>query len=263
MQSDTNLQVSLRYLMSALDIRRRVVGVRFIADKDRFDAAYGKHPSAKMPYCVMVKVAMAGVALKVSLDNLSCNGARNVLGLTEPLASFTTGESGQRLGLYCDSSVAKNAAANLSRIESRSYGLQIMPLEDFSDAPDVVIMVTSAYNVMRLMQGYGYHYGLKKGCSVSGNQAFCSELTAEPLGNGNANFSMLCSGTRFWCGWGKDEMGIGIPFRQFDGIVDGVMKTLNATEPLVDKRRIAGAFEEAGIPISVDKSRSYYHVYEK
>ncbi len=257
------MQLSLRNLTSVLEIERRVVGVKFLADKPAFDAASGKHLTTKMPYCVMVKVAMAGVALKVTLDNISCNGARNVLGLTEPLPTFLTGESGVRLGLYCDQDVAQRAAANLSRIGNRSHGMQIMPLAEFSEAPDVVIIVTSAYNIMRLMQGYGYYHGVKKTCSVSGNQAFCSELTAEPVAYGDTNFSMLCSGTRFWCGWSKDEMGIGIPYRQFDDMVDGVMKTLNPTEPLADKQRIAGKLEEQNLAFPVDISRSYYHTYKK
>lgn len=263
MQMGTSMQALLRSLTSALEIKRQVVGVKFFDDPQSFETACGKQPDIKMPYCVMVKVAMAGVALKVTLNNISCNGARNVLGLTEPLASFLTGESGHRLGLYCDQDVARKAAAQLSRIENRSYGLQIMPLEYFPTAPDVVIIVTSAYNVMRLMQGVGYHHGVKKTCSISGNQAFCSELTAEPMESGEVNLSLLCSGTRFWCGWGKDEMGIGIPYQHFEAMVAGVMNTLNATEPLLEKQRIAGVFAEKGIPVSVDTSRSYYHVYKR
>ncbi|MEG0773387.1 DUF169 domain-containing protein [Clostridium sp.] len=68
-------------LVDALEIKRNIVGVKFLPDKQTFDAAYGKHPYNQMPYCVIVKVAMAKVALKVTIDNLSCRGARNVLGL--------------------------------------------------------------------------------------------------------------------------------------------------------------------------------------
>lgn len=257
------MQDAHRNLTSALDIKRTIAGVKFLADKQAFDAACGKQPNNKMPYCVMVKSAMAKAALKITLDNLSCRGARNVLGLTEPLESFTTGEAGRQLGLYCDINVSRNAAAKLTRIQNKSYGIQIMPLEDFSEAPDIVIIVTSPYNVMRILQGYGYYHDVKKTCSVSGNQAFCSELTAEPLVNADINFSMLCSGTRFWCGWSKDEMGIGIPYQHFSSIADGVLKTLNPTEPLSEKLRIAESFEENDIDLKVDTSRSYYHTYKK
>jgi len=256
------MQSSLKNLTSALEIRRQVVGVKFLADKKSFELANGKLPYNKMPYCVMVKVAMSNVALKITLDNLSCRGARNVMGLTEPMTSFMTGESGKQLGLYCDENISQIAASNLTRINNKSYGIQIMPLQDFIEEPDVVIIVTSPYNLMRISQGYSYHYGIKKTCSISGNQAFCSELTAEPYVNGEVNFSMLCSGTRFWCGWSKDEMGIGIPYKCFNDIVDGVMNTLNATEPLPDKLRIAGKFEEKNISVSIDTSHSYYYVYK-
>lgn len=263
MEKETNMQNSLKNITSALEIKRLVVGVKFLADKQSFDSACGKQPYNKMPYCVMVKVAMSNVALKVALNNFSCRGARNVLGLTEPLDSFVSGESGKQLGLYCDLNTSQNAAAKLTRIEKRSYGMQIMPLKDFSEEPDVVIIVSSPYNIMRILQGYGFHHGVVKACSVSGNQAFCSELTAEPVVNGDINFSMLCSGTRFWCGWSKDEMGIGIPYKYFNDVVDGILNTINATEPLSDKLRIADKFDEKHIALSVDINRSYYHIYNK
>lgn len=263
MEINTNMHTSLKNLISALEIKRQVVGVKFLLDKESFDLADGKQPYNKMPYCVMVKSAMADIKLKVTIDNFSCRGSRNVLGLTEPLDSFITGELGKQIGLYCDLKTSQNAAAKLTRVEKKSYGIQIMPLKDFCDEPDVVLIVSTPYNIMRILQGNGYYYGVKKNCSISGNQALCSELTAEPFVNGEINFSMLCSGTRFWCGWGKEEMGIGIPYKYFGEIVNGIMNTLNPTEPLSDKLRIKEKFEENNIELSVDTDRSYYYTYKK
>lgn len=263
MEKKTRIQSLLNNLTSVLEIKRGLVGIKFLSDKKSFDAAYGKQTNNKMTYCVMVKVAMSNVALKITLDNISCRGARNVLGLTEPLDSFISGESGKALGLYCDLDTSKNVADAMTRLEKRYYGIQIMPLNNFTEAPDVVIIVTSPYNVMRLLQGYGYYNGIKKTCSVSGNQAFCSELTAGPMVNAEVNFSMLCSGTRFWCGWGKEEMGISIPYQHFNDIVDGVMNTLNATEPYSDKLRIVEKLKEKNVTMSVDTSQSYYYKYKK
>lgn len=263
MENKLKMKAILDNLTSVLDIKRNIVGIKYIKDKSSFDAACGKKPYNKMTYCVMVKVAMADVALKINLDNIGCRGAINVLGLTKPAESFLSGESGNRLGLYCDLDTAKIAANNLTRCDNKYYGLQIMPLKDFTEDPDVVIIVSSPYNIMRIIQGYGYKYGIKKACSVSGNQAFCSELTAEPMMNDEMNFSMFCSGTRFWCGWGKDEMGVGIPYKYFNDIVDGVMATLNPTEPISDKLRIIDRLEERNIEYPVDTGKSYYYKYKK
>jgi uncharacterized protein (DUF169 family) len=253
----------LKKLNTALELKRQVVGVKFLYDNESFDLAIGKQPYNKMPYCVMVKTAMADTKLKVTIDNFSCKGSRNVLGLTEPLDSFITGESGKQLGLYYDIDTSKNAAAKLTRVEKRAYGIQNMPLKDFSDEPDVVIIISSPYNIMRILQGNGYYNGVAKSCSVSGNQALCSELTAEPFVNGEINFSLLCSGTRFWCGWAKDEMGIGMPYKYFDEIVSGVLSTLNPTELLSDKLRIKEKFEVNNIEFPVDTDKSYYYKYNK
>ena len=91
---------SVEKLNAALELNRVPVGVRFLESEEDYLSATAKALTHKMPYCVMVKVAMAGVSIKANLEYMSCRGARNVLGLTAPLDSFLTGESGKNLGLY-------------------------------------------------------------------------------------------------------------------------------------------------------------------
>ena len=63
--------------------------------------------------------------------------------------------------------------------------------------PDVVIVVSTPYNIMRLIQGYSYYYGSYKGFKMAGNQAMCAEITACTYVTNEINTSMMCSGTRF------------------------------------------------------------------
>ena len=64
----------------------------------------------------------------------------------------------------------------------------VRPLEDFTEAPDVVIIVSYPRNIMRLIQGYTYHFGTAQGIKMVGNQAICAEATAHPYGKWNEYF---------------------------------------------------------------------------
>ncbi|AMP20649.1 hypothetical protein AZF37_05170 [endosymbiont 'TC1' of Trimyema compressum] len=44
--------------------------------------------------------------------------------------------------------------------EHNTYGIEVNALKNFTEAPDVVILVGNPYQIMRLNQGIGYHNGL-------------------------------------------------------------------------------------------------------
>ncbi|MEG2144214.1 MAG: DUF169 domain-containing protein, partial [Oscillospiraceae bacterium] len=131
-----------------------------------------------------------------------------------------------------------DAKNNLVVCNHRTYGIEIRPLEDFEKNPDVVIMVTTPYNIMRIVQGYTYYYGTQTHFQMTGLQALCSECTAYPVEKNDINVSVLCGGTRYLSKWEESEMAVGMPYNIFDKISMGVYDTINAMEPNKDKKRI-------------------------
>jgi len=59
----------------ALDLQRRIVGVRFLFSKEEFDLAASPITSARYSYCKMVTKATKGEAMKVDVDNFGCFAA--------------------------------------------------------------------------------------------------------------------------------------------------------------------------------------------
>jgi len=112
------------------------------------------------------------------------------------------------------------------------------PLEEYKEAPDVVIIITNSYNAMRIIQGYTYKYGTQVNFKLAGNQAVCSECTAYPFESNSINISMFCSGTRYLAGWSNEEIGIGLPYGKFIETADGVYLTVNGSEQNKNKERI-------------------------
>lgn len=259
-----SLQTTVTKLNSVLEIERKIIGVKFLFEKSEYEAADAKPLTNKCPYCVMVKSAMAGVSIKASLEQFGCRGAINALGMVIPDELSKSGRSALQLGLYQDIVVAKSARNDMTFCNHITYGVMLKPLEKFTDEPDIVIMVTNSYNAMRIIQGYSYMFGTQKNFKLGGNQAICSECTAYPFENNDINISTLCSGTRFWCAWSKNDLAIGIPYNKLEDVVEGVLHTVNATEPLSEKLRIGKKLKENNITdLEVDYDKSYYCNYLK
>ena len=226
----TNNRQALKKMCSALELNRKIVGVKFLFTEKDFEEADAKAAKAKLPYCVMVKLATHGYGLKATLATSGCGGGTRALGLEDTKPEFESGCEYNTFGLYQDLAIAKNVVNNITFCKHRIYGVMTKPLEAFNDKPDVVIIITDSYNTMRIVQGYTYKYGTQTDFKLTGNQAVCSESTAYPFENNSINISMFCSGTRYLAGWGKSEIAIGLPYAKFIETADGVYNSINGTE---------------------------------
>ncbi|WIV12170.1 DUF169 domain-containing protein [Proteiniborus sp. MB09-C3] len=255
--------VKLRDIISkvncSLELKRKVVGVKFLFTEEEFEEANAKKLRAKSPYCVMVKTAMSGYSIKATLENFGCLASARNLGILEADEIITSGRYHSKSGLYQDLTTSKNTISNMTMCKHKAYGVMIKPLEEYTENPDVVLIITSSYNAMRIIQGYTYMYGAYSSFKMLGNNAVCSECTAYPYESNNINVSLLCSGTRHMCGWGDDEIGIGMPFNRFSTVVDGIYATINPIEPNKNKSIIESKLKEEGrddLDIVYDKN--YY-----
>lgn len=229
-----------------LDLKRRIVGVRFIFSKEDFEQANAETPKGKMPYCKMINRAMDGNGMKVDFDNFGCFAAARVLGIVDMDDWYVSGHYYGRCGLYQDMPTAKEVTDSISNCGHKAYGLEIMPLEEFEEEPHIVIIATNTFNAMRFVQGHAYKYGTHRGYKFMANQAMCAECTAHPYQTNDINISLLCVGTRK-SGFNEDELGIGIPLTKFVDMVDGLCKTVTPAEPNRTKKIIEEKLNASGI----------------
>jgi uncharacterized protein (DUF169 family) len=227
---------TIKKAYALLDLERKIVGIKIAHTKEEFDKFQATTAIAPISYCVAVKSATLGHAIKFKKDESGCGGSTRALGLTRPTEDFLNGKSGCSLGLYSDEKISAQVAKSMKRCEEDAYGVIVKPLERFEEEPDVVLIVTNTRNCMRVIQGYTYFYGLQEKFCMTGNQAVCVEATAVPIVTEEMNISMFCSGTRFLAGWKDYEVVIGIPFYKFSRTVEGIRLTVNAVES--DERKI-------------------------
>lgn len=243
----------------ALELKRKIVGVRFLMNQQEYEESSAPAFHSKTPYCTLVRVCMGGIARKANLDNFGCLSAARAFGIIEPAEDWISGQQYAQKGMYRDMGTAKKVVNNTTCVKQKCYGIEVMPVEQFEQEPHVVIIASNAYNMMRLIQGYTYMFGTYKNYKIIGNQALCSECTAYPFESNDINLSTMCAGTRYMAGWDKDELGLGMPFHLFPQVIEGLWKTVNIMEPDGDKRRIDQAIKERGLTdLEIEYGKNYY-----
>lgn len=246
-------------MYSALKLERKLVGVRLITTAAEFTEIEARIPKNPLNYCAMVKAATGGHTFKATTEHFACKSGPRVLGINPEDTQNSNGETWARLGLYANSTVSSSVRHSLIYSQQKKYGVLVQPLEKFTELPDVIICVTIPYNIMRIIQGYAYHYGIPKNICMIGNQAVCLEATANPYITQDMNVTMLCIGTRHRTGWKDTEMAAGIPGHQWLSIVDGVMQTINPMESDVNKHKIKASLAHYGFDTSKIKYKDNYY----
>lgn len=229
----------------ALDLERRIVGVRFLFSQEEFEAADIKIPSTRMTYCRMVVRASKGEEMKVNVNNFGCFAAARVLGIVDLDDWYVSGHYYGNSGLYRDFPTAKQVTDQMSMCGHKAVGLEIRPLENFTCPPHIVITLSNPFNIMRLVQGHAYQFGNCETYKFIGNQAMCAESTAHPYKSNDLSISLLCAGARK-SGLKTDEMAIGIPLTKFVAMVEGLCRTITPVENNSRKKHIKEQFSRTG-----------------
>lgn len=229
-------------LKKSLRLKRHIVGVRFLYFQHEYEELHIEEYGKKTSYCMMVKHAMEGNHFKAYLPHFACRCAIEALGLDSEMEGVKSGQRYYSLKLYESRAVAKDVTGDISRIPQKIYGIEIGPLNLLEDA-DVVMLMVNAYQLMRVVQGYTYKWGIPKNLHMAGNQGVCADLTAGPFDKNDMNFSVLCAGTRKMCAWGDEEMGVGLPIQLFEPLTDGVLQTMNYIDYPNQKEEIRRSLE--------------------
>ncbi len=223
------VEESLETLKGVLGLEAEPVGITLLFTKEDYDQYPVEETKSAMPYCVMVKqAAMRETAIKSRLEHHKCDGATTALALEPSTERIESGQEYFSYQLYSSVATAgrlRRSIKSLHRLQVSTYGVAVVPLKQCIQTPDVVIVMTNAYQSMRIVQGYEYNTGKKPAIDMGAMQGMCSELTVSPYLTGELNVSVLCPSTRMLCKWSEHDMGVGIPFELFEQITEGVVAT--------------------------------------
>lgn len=258
-----NIQESVRQIESYLDLDRKPVGIKFFKDKESYDNFYVDENASKVTYCNSVNLASKGNNLKIRKAHQGCPNGSVAFGFNQAPPKLASGEARLSKNIYNDLETSKSVSEEMVFLKDGIYGMAVMPLENFNVEPDVVVIISNAYNVMRVVHGYSYHNGYSPELRTVGLQAVCHDLTTYPYENGGINITFLCPGTRLVANWDPNELGIGMAWKHWYNVVEGVIQTTNPFERNGNKRRIIKRMKErkidsGGIELNVNYDTGAY-----
>lgn len=253
-----NIKSSVDLIESYLDLDRKPVGIKFFFDQEEFDNFEAPQRDRKVTYCNSVQLASKGQAMKLTKENQGCPNGAFALNFTDVPDPIASGKGRFKKGIYKDVETSKNINDDMLFMKERPVGMAVMPLENYEEDPDIVITVSSSFNIMRLIQGHGYFNGYTNNLRTVGLQAVCQDLTTYTYNTKDINISLLCPGTRLVADWVPDEIGIGIPFEKWYELVEGVKQTINPFERDKNKKAIIGRLEQRGLDTSEIKLGENY-----
>ena len=241
----------------ALNLNYPVIGAKFIYYKQEYDAFNVPALEKKLSVCGMSKQAFDGNVFKATSDRVSCIYGGYAIGAYQPSRDVLAARGMNACGLYNSTATSKEVLDGMKYLNQDLYGLLMGPLDQLPDA-DVVIILGTAYQVMRAMQGYSYNFGNPKNLCSIGNQAMCSDLIAKPYTNNDLNVSFMCKGARLFTQCTDGELAIGLPIHMFDLLVDGIIMTLN---PVLEKKQKEELLQRLDTPdelgVEIDASWTY------
>ena len=91
----------------ALELERKIVGMKFLHTEEEYAQEYAQETKAKMNYCVLVRMAMNGSGRKVKLEDFGCMSAARAFGMVEPDERWLSGMCYREKGMYRDLSTAR------------------------------------------------------------------------------------------------------------------------------------------------------------
>lgn len=253
-----DIKQSVNMIEGYLELDRKPVGVKFLFTKEEFNNFEVEQKDRKVTYCNSVQLASIGKCMKLTKENQACPNGATALKMKEVAPPIASGVGRHSKNIYNDIETSKSVSDEMKFLKEEPYGIAVMPLEAYDTEPDIVIVISSPYNVMRLIQGNGYFNGYTTNLKTVGLQAICQDLTSYPYNTGDINITLLCPGTRLVANWKAEEIGIGIPYAKWFEIVEGVKETTNPFERNNNKKSIEKRLKERGLDTSGIKFNSNY-----
>lgn len=251
------MNCTAEYLETILDLDKRTVGVRFLEYQKDYDAL-SNLAEKKGSICFLVRQGMEGNHIRANKDTVTCHYGAYALGIRKPDASIVAGQSYYACGLYKDKSIARKIVDEISYINQEIYGIEIGPVSEV-ESPDIVIIACNAKQAMRIVQGYAYEMGAPKNINFFGNQAMCGDLISKPYMNSDLNLSLFCKGARASGRFEDGEVGLSMPYHQFDKVVDGLISTVIPVATKKEKREIMERLEEKGLKFPYEMNYEYVY----
>jgi uncharacterized protein (DUF169 family) len=212
----------VKELNELLGLKGSPVAVKLVKSTDKIPEGYSKM-SEKKRHCEFVQDArLTGNKGYATSDEHLCKGGAGVMGI-EPLpASVASGKMYHQLGNFETSEGAQETIAAIPKSSENYYASIYSPLETAEYEPDVIVLVLTPKQALRISQAYLRAKGGRISSDYSGIQSLCADAVVAVKERGVPNMTLGCSGSRKYAKIADEEVIIGIPPENFIDIVDAL-----------------------------------------
>jgi uncharacterized protein (DUF169 family) len=214
---------SSEILKTSLKMKGSPVALAFATTKD--DIPPGMQEIDKtIRHCMMVSLARnEGRIFYSTAEKHECMGGAFALGLKDLTPTLKSGQFYFKLGKFDSITSSKRTMDSVPHLPTGdTYATMYSPLEKTPFTPQVIIIITNPWAMLKLAQSSLFRLGGRAHAEFSGIQSVCSDAVAQTYLTGKPNFSLGCDGSRKFSGIADDEMVMGFPAEMLPEIVDAV-----------------------------------------
>jgi len=210
-------------LKTLLGLKGSPVAVKLVQSRGDIPAGVPELKE-KVRHCEMVQKARNGDVFYATRDQHACAGGAGALGIMETPEKIKTGEFYFGLGRFKTLDSAKKTMAAVPRTGKNFVASMYAPLEKASFEPDVIVIIGTPKQLLKIAQSNIYHEGGRNVASFSGIQSLCADAVAAPYNTGELNATFGCDGSRKYAKIADEELIVGIPAAKLESVVEALEK---------------------------------------
>jgi len=212
----------VKELNELLGLKGSPVAVKLVKSAEEIPAGYPKM-SQKKRHCEFVQdTRLEGKKGYATAQEHLCKGGAGVMGI-EPLPeSVASGKMYHQLGNYETAEGALETVNAVPKLPQEYYASIYSPLESAEFNPDVIVIVLTPKQALRISQAYLRATGGRISSDYSGIQSLCADAVVAVALRGVPNMTLGCSGSRKYAKIAEEEVIIGIPTQNLAEIVNAL-----------------------------------------
>jgi len=209
-------------LKSLLGLRGSPVAVKLVRTAAEIPAGYQK-VSGKSRHCQFVQDArLKGMQGYATQEEHLCKGGAAVLGIEPVPEKVASGNMYYTLGNFKTEEGALETVTAIPKSSEQHYASVYSPLETAAFEPDVVVIVATPRQALRMTQAYLHATGGRFTSDFSGIQSICADAVVAVRERGVPNMTLGCNGSRKNSGIAEDEVIIGLPPKVLPAMVEAL-----------------------------------------
>lgn len=212
----------VKELNELLGLKGSPIAVKLVKNANEIPDGYKKMDEKKR-HCEFVQDArLKGNKGYATSEEHLCKGGAGVMGIETLPETVATGSMYYKLGNFETAEGALETVNAIPKARENYYASLYAPLESAEFDPDVVILILTPKQALKVSQSYLRKKGGRISSDYSGIQSLCADAVAAVKERGIPNMTLGCNGSRKFAQIADEEVIIGLPPENLEDIVEAL-----------------------------------------